>query len=146
MCYQTSKQPTDGPTRWSEDTTSKFGRQTSDASPPPRLISSASSPPLPLVTSRHNCPPPSSLVTINSIPSISAIKVKQSSDYRCVLVRTCTATCADNCIFTRSFVLILLNLLFRLSHSNVLYLTIDILHEIEVFSWFQLVCGRRTDL
>ena len=101
--------------------------------------------PLPLIAPRHHHPPRSSpLVTtaplitprhhqLNSI-HLHDQQVKPISDYRCVLVRTCTATCADNCIFTRSFVLILLNLLFRLSYSNVLYLTIDILLEIDVFS------------
>ena len=35
-------------------------------------------------------------------------QVKQSSDNRCVLVRTCTSICSINCSFTCTFVLVLL--------------------------------------
>ena len=60
-------------------------------------------------------------------------QVEQSLDYRCVLVCTCTATCSNNCIFTRSLVQLLLKCYLDCLTIPFILITIDILLEIGVF-------------
>ena len=72
-------------------------------------------------------------------------QVEQSSDNRCVLMRTCTSICSINCSFTCTFVLVLLNC--STNCLNLRFHTLTYLYFVQKWRFFKIssVTDRPTD-
>ena len=63
-------------------------------------------------------------------------QVEQSSDNRCVLMRTCTSICSINCSFTCTFVLVLLNC--STNCLNLRFHTLTYLYFVQKWRFFKI--------